>query len=90
LLVLLAAFAGGCQLRISLPGFSLGGMFGVTDGWDLSACGGSGLRTCAELFVDNQQRLLGGQTVEQLVYNGTVQMLSSLDGARVSLGAKAP
>jgi len=65
-------------------------MFGVTDGWDLSACGGSGLRTCAELFVDNQERLLGGQTVEQLVYNGTVQMLSSLDGARVSLGAKAP
>jgi len=30
-------------------------------GWDLTACWG-GMGTCYELFVDNQENILGGQS----------------------------
>ncbi len=50
-LMLLFSLLGGCTLN---P---------LTDisGWDLSACW-DGFGTCYELFTDNQQRILGGQT----------------------------
>jgi len=51
LMLLSSLLVGGCTLN---P---------LTDisGWDLSACW-SGFGTCYELFTDNQQRILGGQT----------------------------
>ncbi len=38
-------------------------MLSDVGGWDLSACAGSGLSACVELFGDNQEKILGGATL---------------------------
>jgi len=89
LLGVVSGLMGGCRLTVDLPVVFSGGLFGNVGGWDLSACAGPGLGTCAELFLDNQQRLLGGQTVEQVLYQSTVQLFTSIGKADVRLDLPA-
>ena len=60
-LALLVSLLGGCVLDGPAE-------WALTDisGWNLSACW-SGFGTCYELFTDNQERILGGQTAIDVV-----------------------
>ena len=66
-LLLASLLLGGCVLDGPAE-------WALTDisGWDLSACW-SGFGTCRELFTDNQQRILGGQTVIDVVLGAAGQ-----------------
>ena len=45
----------------------LGCILSDINGWDLSACAGSGLSTCTRLFGDNQEMILGGDTLIEVL-----------------------
>jgi hypothetical protein len=66
-LALLVSLLGGCVLDGTAE-------WALTDisGWNLSACW-SGFGTCRELFMDNQERILGGQTAIDAVLGSAGQ-----------------
>ncbi len=37
-------------------------------GWDLHSCIGSGWDTCWDLFSDNEEKILGGQTLIDVIF----------------------
>lgn len=67
LMVLLVLPLGGCILDGTAE-------WALTDisGWDLSACW-SGFGTCYELFTDNQEMILGGQTMIDVALGAAAQ-----------------
>ena len=77
---------GGCNLTLDLPASFSGSLLSNVNGWDLSACSRGGFLTCAELFSDNQQLLLGGRTTGEVVLEGVVGLLSTLDKVEVGFG----
>ncbi len=53
-------FSSGCSL--------LKPFVGDIDGWDLSACADrDGFKVCKELFLDNQEKILGGKKVIDVI-----------------------
>jgi hypothetical protein len=81
-------FSGGCTLTLDLSGVAAGGMLSNVNGWDLSACSGGGFLTCAELFSDNQQLILDGRTTGEVVVQGVMGFLSTLDRTEVGIGVR--
>ena len=77
---------GGCRLTLDIPLVLSADAFSDVGGWDLSACSGDGLYTCASLFADNEQILLGGRTTQELVYDAALGMLSTLERIDIRLG----
>ena len=77
---------GGCRLTLDIPMVLSADVFSDVGGWDLSACSGDGLYTCASLFADNEQLLLGGRTAQELVYDAALGMLSTLERIDIRLG----
>ena len=80
------SWSGGCTLTVGLPAAVTGSLLSDINGWDLSACSNGRFLTCAELFSDNQQLILGGRTTGEVVLQGVMGILSTLDQVEVSLG----
>ena len=77
---------GGCTLTLGVPWEISGSLLSNVNGWDLSACSRGGFLTCAELFSDNQQLILGGRTTGEVVLQGVVGFFSALDQVEVGIG----
>jgi len=52
---------GGCLLATGCLDRTAERALADISGWDLTACWG-GIGTCYELFMDNQENILGGQS----------------------------
>ena len=76
----------GCRLSLDSPLSVSAAAFSDVSGWDLSACAGDGFYTCAGLFADNEQLILGGRTAEEFVFDAAVGLLSILDRTQIRLG----
>lgn len=87
-LALAALFAGGCRLSVAMDSVLgvPGTLLSNVGGWNLSACGGNGFQTCAELLVDNQQQIFGGRTAGELVYDTAVSFLTATGSAKADTG----
>lgn len=57
----------GCSLIENAAGQQLEDI----DGWDLSACieSGCGRSTCLKLFLDNDEKILGGRTAVEALFD---------------------
>ncbi len=66
---------GGCGLLEDAFGTALSDI----EGWDLSACveSSAGRETCSELFFDNEELILGGQTLVETIINGLPDVTSN-------------
>ena len=77
---------GGCRLNLDSPLLVSAAVFSDISGWDLSACAGDGFYTCAGLFADNEELILGGRTAEEVVFDTAMGLLSILDRTQVTIG----
>lgn len=67
----------GLRKRLFILSFCVFGVVGgcleasLTDisGWDLSACV-DGFDTCYDLFFDNEEKILGGETLIEVILGG--------------------
>ena len=54
------------------------------DGWDLSACADKkGFKVCKELFLDNQEKILGGKKVIDVILdnmNNRTEVMAVTEG----------
>lgn len=85
-LTLILAWSGGCRLTLDFPLSVSGSALSNVNGWDLSACGQGGFFTCAELFADNENLILGGRTTGEIVLQGVVGFFSALSQIEVEVG----
>ncbi len=75
--LVLALLSTGCTINlgsyIGIPSQFLSGV----GGWDLSACGGGGLQTCAALMADNQTLIFGGRTADEFARDTASDLLTT-------------